>query len=87
MGQEISANLEASKARVLLALQIMTGEGTPGMFEEEKGIILQYRELRSHGWGKMEVSVVDHHLETLNATRTLKRKDFVNCPKKYLTNP
>jgi len=77
MGEEIVADsMEAPKERVLQALHILVGDGVP-LSDEERAIIKEYRELCSFGYGRMEVVVVAHHLEGINPTRHMKRKDLL----------
>ena len=71
--------LEARKARVVQALHILTGE-VAIMDEEERALVGDFRELRDYGWGRMEVIVVDHHMEGINWTKTKKRKDLIFSP-------
>lgn len=78
MGEEIvEFSMEARKERVLQALHILTGERVPLTNDEERAIIKEYRELCSFGYGRMEVVVVAHHLEGINPTRHMKRKDLL----------
>ena len=77
MGEEIvEFSMEARKERVLQALHILTGEALLTS-DEERAIIKEYRELCSFGYGRMEVVVVAHHLEGINPTRHMKRKDLL----------
>ena len=81
MGEEIDTDsMEARKGRVLQALHILTGEEAPLTSDEERAIIKEYRELCSFGYGRMEVVVVAHHLEGINPTRHMKRKDLIISP-------
>ena len=78
MGEEIvEFSMEDRKGRVLQALHILTGEEAPLTSDEERVIIKEYRELCSFGYGRMEVVVVAHHLEGINQTRHMKRKDLL----------
>ena len=65
MGEEIDTDsIEARKERVLQA-------------EEKRAILKEYDELCAFGYGRMEVVVVAHHLEGINQTRHMKRKDLL----------
>lgn len=78
MGETIDFySMEARRARVLKALQVLVGEDMPLLSEEEGSIIDNYRELCGFGFGKMEVVVVAHRLEGVNWTKHMKRKDLV----------
>ena len=79
MGEEIvEFSMEDQKERALQAFHILTGEEAPLTTDEEKAIIKEYRELCSFGYGRMEVVVVAHHLEGINQTRHMKRKDLIS---------
>jgi len=78
MGEEVnSSTMEDRRERVLQALHILAGDGAPLTTDEEKAIIKEYRELCSFGYGRMEVVVVAHHLEGVNPTKHMKRKDLL----------
>ncbi len=63
--------------RAIQALHIiLTGEKAPLITEEERAILKEYRELCAFGYGRMEVVVVAHHLEGINPTKHMKRKDL-----------
>lgn len=70
-------SLEARKARVLQALHILIGEVAPIIDVEERAVVGDFRELRDYGWGRMEVIVVEHHMEGINWTKHKKRKDLI----------
>jgi len=81
MGQEVNErSLEDRKARVLLALHILIGDRVPPLNDEESAVLWEYRDLRQHGYGRMEVVIFKHQLESINSTRTLKRKDLSLSP-------
>jgi len=83
MGEEIvEFSMEDRRQRVLQALHILAGDGAALTTDEEKAIIKEYREICSFGYGRMEVVVVAHHLEGINPTRHMKRKDLLNFPQK-----
>ncbi|MBA7709240.1 hypothetical protein ES703_118153 [subsurface metagenome] len=77
MGEEIVELMDDRKERVLQALHILTGKEAPLTSDEERAIIKEYRELCSFGYGRMEVVVVAHHLEGINPTKHMKRKDLL----------
>jgi len=81
MGEEVNSSMEDRRERVLQALHILAGDGA-ALTTEEKAIIKEYRELCSFGYGRMEVVVVAHHLEGINPTRHMKRKDLIISPQK-----
>lgn len=72
--------MEARRERVLQALHILMGEGVPLITDEEKSIIQEFRELRTFGYGRMEVVVIAHRLEGINPTKHKKRKDLFSTP-------
>jgi len=81
MGEEIvEISMEARKTRVLQALHILSGDGTPLTNDEEQAIIREYREVRDFGFGRLEVVVVAHRLEGINPTFHKKRKDLFPSP-------
>jgi len=81
MGEEVNSyTMEDRRERVLQALHILAGDGEALTTDEEKAIIKEYRELCSFGFGRMEVVVVAHHLEGVNPTRHMKRKDLLISP-------
>ena len=81
MGQEIGAySMEERRDRVLQALHILAGDEPPLRTDEEKAIIKEFREICFFGFGRMEVVVVAHHLEGINPTRHMKRKDLLTSP-------
>ncbi|MQY64085.1 MAG: hypothetical protein GH143_07265 [Calditrichaeota bacterium] len=73
--------MEARKARVLQALRILSGDGAPETDPEEACLLREFREIRESGFGRLEVIVVDHRIEGINPTRTLKRKNLGLPPK------
>lgn len=82
MGQDLDQiSLEDRKARVLLALHILIGDRVPPIDGEEKAVLGEYRGLRQHGYGRLEVVVIAHQVETINVTKTLKRKDLQISPR------
>ncbi len=48
----------------------------PEIDEEESAILSDFRDVRRWGFGRIEVVVVGHRMETLHATKTRKRKDW-----------
>ena len=81
MGKEVNGyTMEDRRERVLQALHILAGDRAALTTDEEKAIIKEYRELCTFGYGRMEVVVVAHHLEGINPTRHMKRKDLLNSP-------
>jgi len=81
MGEEIIAvSMEDRKERVLQALHILVGDREPLITDEESAIIGEYRGLRDFGYGRLEVVVVAHRMEGVNATMHKKRKDLINNP-------
>jgi len=81
MGEEIvESSIEARKERVLQALHILEGDGVPLITEEKRAILKEYDELCTFGYGRMEVVVVYHHLEGINKTKHMKRKDLLISP-------
>ena len=67
----------AREATVIDALYLLAGESfPPGTDEEERALLSRFRALRRVGFGRMEVVVVGHHLDTLHYTQTLKRRDL-----------
>jgi len=81
MGEEVNSySMEDRRERVLQALHILAGDVEGLTTDEEKAIIKEYRELCSFGYGRMEVVVVAHHLEGINRTRHMKRKDLLSSP-------
>lgn len=70
-------SVDAKRARVIQALHILTGEKALLITEEERAILKEYRELCTFGYGRMEIVVVDHHLEGINPTKHMKRKDLI----------
>jgi len=82
MGEALTVpTLEDRKARVLQALRILSGDGVPDIDQEEQVVLREFREIRESGFGRLEVIVVDHQVERVNPTRTLKRKDLGLPPK------
>jgi len=78
MGQEIvEFSMEARRERVLQALHILAGVGVPLLTEEKRAILKEYDELCSFGYGRMEVVVIAHHMEGVNWTKHMKRKDLL----------
>ena len=81
MGEEVNSSMmEDRRERVLQALHILMGDGTPLITEEKRAILKEYDELCSFGYGRMEVVVVAHHLEGINPTIHKKRKDLLISP-------
>jgi len=72
--------MEARRERVLQALRILEGDGVPLITEEKRAILKEYDELCTFGYGRMEVVVVAHHLEGINPTKHMKRKDLLISP-------
>lgn len=69
-------DLDTRKSRVLHALRILDGDGAPEPDPEEAVLLHEFRQLRQHGFGRLEVIVVDRRIEGINPTRTKKRKDL-----------
>lgn len=81
MGKEIDADsMEGRKKRVLQALNILIGEESPLITEDESAIIGEYRALSSFGFGRMEVVVVAHRMDGVNLTYHKKRRDLIISP-------
>jgi len=81
MGKELDErSLEDRKARVLLALHILIGDRVPPLNDEESAVLWGYRDLRQHGYGRMEVVIFNHQIESINSTITRKRKDLLISP-------
>ncbi len=69
---------------ITVALNVLCGKINPDQWrglsrvdEEEAAILKSYREIRQWGFGRMEVTVLHHQLDTLHKTDTFKRKDLV----------
>ena len=45
-------------------------------FLEEHEILEDFQWLKKHGFGRLELIIVDGKLETINLTKTKKRRDF-----------
>ncbi len=71
------SSIEARQRRVRQALNILIGKAPPWTNEEESAILSEYREICDHGYGRIEVIVVDHRMEVVNVTKLKKRRDLV----------
>jgi len=65
--------------RVLLALRLLSGEDIPVLDDEERWLLDEFRELRDWGFGRMDVALVNHQVESINPTKHKKRKDLIIC--------
>lgn len=82
MGKDLDEmSQEDREARVLLALHILIGDRVPPIDDEERAVLGEYRGLREHGYGRLEVVIIGHQVETINATKTKKRKDLQISPR------
>ena len=76
MGQQVGTpTIEARRERVVQALLILEGTAVLGTDDDERMVLRGLRELRDSGFGRLEVVIVNHRVEGINSTRTLKRKD------------
>ncbi|KKL82281.1 hypothetical protein LCGC14_1986300 [marine sediment metagenome] len=86
MGQELTT-FEARKARVLQALRVLSGDGVREVDQEEQAVLGRFRELRESGFGRLEVILLDHQVEGINTTRSMKRRELALPAKNCLTKP
>ncbi len=80
----VTAAPNQDEAIVAIALNVLTGKVNPDQWqglrrvdEEEAAVLNAYREVRRWGFGRMEVTVLHHQLDTLYAGNTYKRKDLI----------
>ena len=77
MGQQVGTHtIEARRERVVQALLILEGAAVLGTDDDERMVLGGLKELRDSGFGRLEIVVVNHRVEGINSTRTLKRKDL-----------
>jgi len=72
------------EAVVIIALNILTGKINPDQWRglrrvdpEDEAILDIFKEIRRWGFGKMEVNVLHHQLDTVHEIKTRKRKDLI----------
>lgn len=72
------------EAVAIIALNILTGKMNPEQWkglrrvdQDEEAILNIFQEIRQWGFGKMEVNVLHHQLDTVHKVQTFKRKDLV----------
>jgi len=83
MGQQVgTSTIEARRERVVQALLILEGTAVLGTDGDERMVLGGLKELRDSGFGRLEVVVVNHRVEGINSTRTLKRKDLETVPRR-----
>ncbi len=79
---------EASPAQddvlAVLALNILCGNLKPEQWRgirrvdaEETAVLDKFNDLRRYGFGKIEVSVINHSLETVHKEEIYKRRDLL----------
>lgn len=68
----------------VVALNITSGKVNPDQWkglrrvdEDDPAVLDILREIREWGYGKMEVNVIAHRLDTVHKSETFKRKDLV----------
>lgn len=72
------------EAMVIIALNVLTGKINPEQWrglrrvdQAEEAVLNIFQEIRQWGFGKMEVNVLHHQLDTVHKVQTFKRKDLV----------
>ncbi len=70
---------------ITVALNVLTGKLNPDQWqgmvrvnEEEAAMLNAYRQICRSGFGRMEITVLHHQLDTLHKTDTFKRKDLLH---------
>jgi len=76
--------LAQDEALVAIALNILTGNINPEQWrglrrvdEDDEAVLNCFREIRQWGFGKVELNVLNHQLDTVHEIKTRKRKDLV----------
>lgn len=62
--------------RVLLALRLLSGDDIPVLDDDERWLLDEFRELKSHPFGRMEVVLVNREIDGIYLTKHKKRRDF-----------
>lgn len=72
------------EAVAIIALNILTGNIDPEQWqglrrvdEEEEAVLNKFNEIRQWGFGRMEINILHHQLDTLHKGETFKRKDLI----------
>lgn len=80
----VTAAPNQDEAIVAIALNILSGKVNPDQWkglrrvdEDDAAVLDIFREIREWGYGKLEVNVIAHKLDTVYKSQTFKRKDLV----------
>ncbi len=80
----IGDSSDVRQARVITALHVLVGTmGTrvvnppQRLDDDELAILNVFRDVRRSGFGKVEISVINHQMDTVHKGFTLKRKDLI----------
>lgn len=72
------------EAVAIIALNILTGNIDPKQWRglrrvdgDDEAVLNVFKEIRQWGFGKMEVNVLHHQLDTVHKVQTFKRKDLI----------
>jgi hypothetical protein len=80
----VGAAVNQEESLVVIALNVLVGKVNPDQWqglrrvdEEEAAVLDKFQAIRQHGFGRMEVTVLHHQLDTLHKTDTFKKKDLI----------